>query len=340
MYSRMQALEQETTKSRQRMLELEAELKKAKSAAATVQRDGQPERGQQGGEWEARAHKLEEQKQGASSAKAEPLCSFSDLLFRLCPTDLEMLVSLLKQNLKMIQRDWEAEMTEVAALRRQLQKQAADAEGKRSQSSSRLQNLYDEAIERIQRLEEEVKKLKGTVLEALEVRRAAKDAVAPGQVSQSQARYATPAYNRHVQRPTRYDVGVQTVAQRGEAPDGVSIRDSQPTKNLKATERVDNHNRQPQQPTSAASEAAESPFPSIRGEDLERDFFSPARKVSARHRPPHATRRTESVKEKSVQERAREVEDALSTAGERLPPQTLVISVLSEIEDDYQHYLK
>lgn len=61
----MQALEQETTKSRQRMLELEAELEKAKSAAAKEQRYGQPELGQQGGEWEARAHKLEEQKQGA-----------------------------------------------------------------------------------------------------------------------------------------------------------------------------------------------------------------------------------------------------------------------------------
>lgn len=231
-------------------------------------------------------------------------------------------------------------MTEVAALRRQLQKQAADAEGKRSQSSSRLQSLYHEAIERIQRLEEEVKKLKGTVLEALEVRRAAKDAVTPGQVSQSQAQYATPTHNSHVQQPTRYDVGVQTVAQRGEASTGAPISNSEPTHNLKANERVDNHNRQPRRPASAASEAAESPFPSIRGEDLERDFFSPARKVSTRHMQPHATRRTESVKEKSVQERAKEVEDALSTVGERLPPQTLVISVLSEIEDDYRHYLK
>lgn len=94
-----------------------------------------------------------------------------------------MLVAMLKQNIKTVQKDWEVEMAEVASLRRQLQKQVIEAEGKQSQSSSRLQSLYDEAIERIERLEQEVKLLKGTVIEALEVRRATRSEDASAKVS-------------------------------------------------------------------------------------------------------------------------------------------------------------
>lgn len=132
---------------------------------------------------------------------------------------------------------------------------------------------------------------------------------------------------------------MQTVAQRGDAPSEALINDRAPAAESKAQHSADNKDGKRRAVSVAASEA-ESPFPSIRGEDLERDFFSPAPKLSARSRQAQTARRAESVKDKSVQERAKEVEDALSTVGERLPPQTLVISVLREIEDDYRHYLK
>jgi hypothetical protein len=95
---------------------------------------------------------------------------------------------------------------------------------------------------------------------------------------------------------------------------------------------------------------AASPFPSIRGERLEKDFFSPQQKVRA-GKPSSHNLEPETDRPAPEQHDQHKTEadpaplglDSLDQALRRndgkLPPQTLVMSVLREIEDDYQHYL-
>ena len=117
---------------------------------------------------------------------------------------------------------------------------------------------------------------------------------------------------------------------------------------------------------------ASSPFPAIRGDKLEREFFSPASKAAASKASARSTKhlaaRVEDVDEvdegyggeEIVQEKpvalvkarsqsarhekqvskyhAEEVAHELD--GGKVPPQTNVMKVLRELEDDYKHYLR
>ncbi|KAJ9092615.1 hypothetical protein QFC19_008653 [Naganishia cerealis] len=102
---------------------------------------------------------------------------------------------------------------------------------------------------------------------------------------------------------------------------------------------------------------ATSPFPSIRGERLEQEFFSPTQKPRG-GKPARDTARVSAEKhlhsdlgdeghgtEAKVKGGApvalhiEELDQVLRRHAGEMPPQTLVMSVLSEIEDDYRHYL-
>ncbi|KAJ9102350.1 hypothetical protein QFC21_002750 [Naganishia friedmannii] len=109
---------------------------------------------------------------------------------------------------------------------------------------------------------------------------------------------------------------------------------------------------------------ATSPFPSIRGERLEQEFFSPSQKPRV-GRPSSGnalrfgdTARVPVEKHKhadhedrgyGTEEKAKgaapaalhidELDQVLRRNDGEMPPQTLVMSVLREIEDDYKHYL-
>lgn len=115
---------------------------------------------------------------------------------------------------------------------------------------------------------------------------------------------------------------------------------------------------------------ASSPFPAIRGDKLEREFFSPAPKaaqeqIKARQSKdlaarvedaedvdegyggeeivqigvPTKTATTSSQPSKHTTKRVtQEIEHELDAG--RVPPQTNVMKVLRELEDDYKHYLR
>ncbi len=90
---------------------------------------------------------------------------------------------------------------------------------------------------------------------------------------------------------------------------------------------------------------AVSPFPAIRGEDLERDFFSPQKPIPM---PKHGVRIEEDLVDEGyggeehddMGVKIAEIEKALASDKGEVPPQTAVMSVLREIEDDYKHYLR
>jgi hypothetical protein len=112
---------------------------------------------------------------------------------------------------------------------------------------------------------------------------------------------------------------------------------------------------------------ASSPFPAIRGNKLEREFFSPAPKAAREQIKPRQTKdlaaRVEDAEDidegyggeeiiqtavtsktavrpnkDSAKRVAQEIEHELD--GGKVPPQTNVMKVLRELEDDYKHYLR
>lgn len=164
MYARMQALEQETTVSRQRVRELESELEEARAEAEQARTETNVRSTGEAKDWEEKVKKLQEQK-----------------------NDLEVLVLTLRQNMKKLTQDWETEMAHVVSLRRQLQRQnsteSRSPKKTESGSSTDVYGLYEEAISRIQKLEAEVKRLKLTVIEALEIRQTIKEDMKDDKVS-------------------------------------------------------------------------------------------------------------------------------------------------------------
>ena len=103
-----------------------------------------------------------------------------------------------------------------------------------------------------------------------------------------------------------------------------------------------------------------TPFPQIRGERLERLFFSApdhdsdtCRVCHRRQRPvseedgieapswlPPRKRAKVRVDEQASNPRGNEIEDDQKNpfARDRLPPQTVLVRVLRELEDDFTHY--
>jgi len=109
---------------------------------------------------------------------------------------------------------------------------------------------------------------------------------------------------------------------------------------------------------------AASPFPAIRGDRLEREFFSPAPKPTAssmqNKQNSHLKARVEDEvdegyggEEPVVQQAQQSVSKPRVQSGNvsvveieheldagRVPPQTNIMKVLRELEDDYKHYLR
>lgn len=153
---------------------------------------------------------------------------------------------------------------------------------------------------------------------------------------------------------SQFDVGVQTVAYDGTAEKGaqshqVNAEDdghNSPSPRISGQSRLKTRRSgltetPRRRDFNGSQDPATSPFPAIRGDDLERDFFSPPRKVNAA--PSQFSQGTASEtmnKQPAADQKLRDVERAISTADGRAPRQSLVISVLREIEDDYRHYLK
>nr|XP_031861374.1 uncharacterized protein CI109_003346 [Kwoniella shandongensis]KAA5528446.1 hypothetical protein CI109_003346 [Kwoniella shandongensis] len=93
-----------------------------------------------------------------------------------------------------------------------------------------------------------------------------------------------------------------------------------------------------------SAEGPDSPFPSITGEELEKEFFSPA--PVRREKSPWAKKFTanEEMEIRSAGTRAgsgsgsRVPSGRGSPDGEALPPQTVLARVVAELEDDFGHY--
>ncbi|WVQ97310.1 hypothetical protein IAU59_004421 [Kwoniella sp. CBS 9459] len=88
-----------------------------------------------------------------------------------------------------------------------------------------------------------------------------------------------------------------------------------------------------------------SPFPSISGEELEAEFFSPSRKATTASAPtdnqPRGPGRQGSSRSASgASNRATVWASTVNRAGEDegLPPQTVLARVVAELEDDFVHY--
>jgi hypothetical protein len=117
---------------------------------------------------------------------------------------------------------------------------------------------------------------------------------------------------------------------------------------------------------------ASSPFPAIRGDKLEREFFSPASKAAANKASTRSTKhlaarvedadevdegyggeeivhekpvalakvRSQSARQEKQGSKYHPEEVAHELDGGKVPPQTNVMKVLRELEDDYKHYLR
>lgn len=77
----------------------------------------------------------------------------------------------------------------------------------------------------------------------------------------------------------------------------------------------------PKSSSKAMDRSSHSPFPSIVGEDLEREFFSPLAKENERM---------------NQNEEITQATDEMDSG--KLPPQTVLARVIAELEGDFQHY--
>lgn len=367
-YARLHSLEDETTMSRRRIRELEMDLE---NNARERARDRELRE-----QIEQRNVVLETEKRGKSSNTSSPHLPDPSL-------ELEKLVVVLRREVAKVTQEWHAEMEQTKQLQARLDNMRSSP--RRNNSARGLDTMMDGLIQRIGQLENEVGKLRSVVERAVEL----KDATFDGERTMRQVsrtsrrlgwRHALICVQDDVPRPTQYQEGLVAAAYEDSSPafartEQVLVQKpltpppsdedaqispspsggrshseypaSKPSRRLrrKDTRIHDSRSDEPQ------DDPAASPFPSIRGERLEKEFFSPLQKVragkpSSPRNPEHESDRP--TREQHDQHRTEaypaplgldSLDQALRRNDGKLPPQTLVMSVLREIEDDYQHYL-
>lgn len=320
-------------------------------------------------QWRARYEKVVAEKKGGSDVGSRRAL----LTMLSLPPDLESLVIVLKDKVSSLTCESASEMAKVQALRERLASPAPRA----GSSSTATVDLLERLLSRIELLEGEVKRLTTVVNEAVLVRhemnqRDRRDAGVDARVcldaglarctKSAEALQSQSTRTRKISGQSQLSDGIQAAAY-----DGAARRPSFAPKNVETDgesspsprssfadgrrSRRHRHHRDTHHDSRSDEpqrDPAASPFPAIRGSELEKDFFSP---VAER-------KRSRAVLDDLVDEgyggeeqiksnkhgrgevlRVDELERALADSEGRLPPQTIVISVLREIEDDYGHYL-
>lgn len=290
--------------------------------------------------------------------------------------DLEKLVVVLRREVAKVTQEWHAEMEQTKQLQARLDSMRSSPQ---TPTSPPLDTMMDGLMRRIGQLETEVGRLRSVVERAVEL----KDATFDGERTIREVSCTSPSHDEanlaqnDTPRPTQYQEGLLAAAYEDARPRQAFARTEEvlvqkpltpppsdedgqisPSPSQGRRSRPDTHDSKPSRrprrnharihdsrSDEPQDDPAASPFPSIRGERLEKEFFSPqkvragqpavARDPETQNKPANGEHTTDKTTPLGLDT----LDQALRRDDGKLPPQTLVMSVLREIEDDYQHYL-
>ncbi|WVF70618.1 hypothetical protein IAT40_005410 [Kwoniella sp. CBS 6097] len=362
LHARLRALETENSVSRRRVRELEDELEKARMEVELAKQDGGKRLRDVIGEKSA----LEDLVQSLRGHLARLTVEVEQNKALIAELRVESSSPKPKQSVA----GSPSVKSELQALRKEIERLTKEVE--------RLGGIVEEGLEtrkkargeRTMRMEkEEMEKLVRQVLveENEELVKATKSARRPrlednGEVAAPsklrQGLHAAASTSPTLAPPTVQPVRKRQVSQHPTPPpsdDGMESPTpaSRSSSRASATRRASLANDTPKPSRRKSHKANEvaggpsSPFPSIIGEELEAEFFSPSRKAATASAPVTTELRGPSRQVSSGSDSGASKRATLSASGrvlnraaeeQSLPPQTVLARVVAELEDDFVHY--
>ncbi|KAK8865923.1 hypothetical protein IAR55_001071 [Kwoniella newhampshirensis] len=359
LHARLRALETENTVSRRRVRELEEELEKARAEVDSAKQSG--------------GSRLREVV-GEKSALEDLVKSLRAHLARLT-VEVEQNKAVISELRQVASRPAKVTppphspsvSTELASLRREIERLSREVEKLGGIVEEGLETRKKARGERTMRMEqEEMERLVRQVVdeETEELRRARRDMERREILEKEADRPAEPTRLRQGLHTAASDVPTlappsvqpsrsktKPVSQHPTAPpsDGDDGLYDSPTPPSRSSSRLDSLDaRETTQHKTKSSrreshhriskEGPHSPFPSIVGDELEKEFFSPLRQNKSPWAHNFTRREAVEVRSTGSGSGSRVPSGRGSPDGQALPPQTVLARVVAELEDDFDHY--